>query len=71
MEETMSAVTVKETQFINPSETTSQNGSSVVFPAEETINKNKPWRYIIRRNVAYGGSDNENIPIHGSNYQAM
>lgn len=29
--------------------------------SEETLNKNKPWRQIIRRIIADGGSNNKDI----------
>lgn len=37
--------------------------SVVVLPdkKEEKINRNKPWRIVIRRNVADGGSTDEDI----------
>lgn len=28
---------------------------------EEEINRNKPWRIVIRRNIANGGGSDENI----------
>lgn len=38
------------------------NAIAVLQPKTEEINRNKPWRVVIRRIVSDGGSDYENIP---------
>lgn len=37
------------------------NAIAVLHPQTEEINRNKPWRVVIRRIVADGGSNYENV----------
>ncbi len=45
-------------------ETISSASSAIAVLQQKTeeINRNKPWRVVIRRIVSDGGSDYENIP---------
>ena len=55
--------TVATFESIDINTITEMQRSVVVLPdkKEEKINRNKPWRIVIRRNVVDGGSTDEDI----------
>ncbi len=55
---------VSEAIIVQSSIDSSATNSVTAMPvqAEREINRNKPWRIVIRRSVSDGGSDYENIP---------
>lgn len=55
-------------------ETVSSDKNSFVLPGiitDNEINRNKPWRIVIRRVVSDGGSNYENISGEDGNNQSV
>lgn len=55
-------------------ETVSSDKNSFVLPGiitDKEINRNKPWRIVIRRVVSDGGSNYENISGEDGNNQSV
>ena len=61
--EDIQKITVATFESIDINTINEMQRSVVVLPdkKEEKINRNKPWRIVIRRNVVDGGSTDEDI----------